>query len=126
MTLRRRRVLAIAAVLAVVVAYTLFNPMQGHWPLRCPFKLVTGLQCPGCGGQRAAYALLHGHVRQALHYNLFLVYAGPYALALAVENLLPEGRTRLRMKAVLENRWVVGFYIVTFMLWLVLRNLLHI
>lgn len=113
-------------VVAVAVVYTLFNPMQHHWPLRCPFKLITGLQCPGCGGQRAAYALLHGHFREAVSCNLFLVYAGPYALALVVENLLPEGKTRRRMKAVIESRWAVGAFVVAFFVWLVVRNLLHI
>ena len=126
MTLRRKRIMTAVVVITVAVVYMLFNPMQHHWPLRCPFKLLTGLQCPGCGGQRAAYALLHGHVMEAIHYNLFLVYAGPYALALVVENLLPEGAVRRKMKTALENKWVVWFYIITFCVWMVVRNIMHI
>lgn len=35
----------------------------------CPFRLLTGIPCPGCGGLRAAKALLHGEVLQALYIN---------------------------------------------------------
>jgi hypothetical protein len=126
MTLRQKWAITAIAVIVVAVVYTLCNPLQRHWPLQCPFRLLTGLQCPGCGVQRAAYALLHGHLTEALRYNLFLVYAGPYALSLVVENLLPDGRAHQRLKHILENRWVVWFYVVTFCVWLVVRNLLHI
>jgi Protein of unknown function (DUF2752) len=37
----------------------------------CGFHWLTGLWCPGCGLTRGTRALLHGHVQQALGYNLF-------------------------------------------------------
>jgi Protein of unknown function (DUF2752) len=51
-----------------------FNPStHGFYPV-CEFHELTGLNCPGCGGTRAAYQLLHGHFVQALHDNaLFLL-----------------------------------------------------
>lgn len=43
----------------------------------CYFRTHLGLYCPGCGGTRAFFALLHGHFLQSLKYNpitlLFLV-----------------------------------------------------
>ena len=36
---------------------------------RCPFKAVTGLPCPGCGGLRAFELLTQGKVAQALWTN---------------------------------------------------------
>ena len=37
-----------------------FNPStHGFYPV-CLFHKLTGWNCPGCGGTRAAYALLHG------------------------------------------------------------------
>jgi hypothetical protein len=38
--------------------------------LPCPFKTLTGLDCPMCGATRASWALLHGHVVRALGYNV--------------------------------------------------------
>ncbi len=35
----------------------------------CPFRLLTGIPCPGCGGIRAANALLHGEILKALYIN---------------------------------------------------------
>ncbi|MGC7322706.1 DUF2752 domain-containing protein, partial [Mycobacteroides abscessus subsp. massiliense] len=35
----------------------------------CPLKALTGLDCPGCGGLRMAYSLMHGDVLGALRYN---------------------------------------------------------
>ena len=38
-------------------------------PLGCPFKAITGLPCPGCGGTRAFVALLHGQFMEAVMTN---------------------------------------------------------
>ncbi len=50
-----------------------FNPgTHGFYPV-CEFHQLTGLNCPGCGGTRAAYQLLHGHILRALHENALFV-----------------------------------------------------
>ena len=43
--------------------------------LRCPFRLVTGLRCPGCGITDLCLGLLHGRFVPA--YNWGLVLAAP-------------------------------------------------
>lgn len=35
----------------------------------CPFRALTGWQCPFCGGTRLGTSLLHGHIDQAFGYN---------------------------------------------------------
>ena len=40
----------------------------------CPWLVVTGLYCPGCGGVRALHALVHGRVVEAVGYNAFLPF----------------------------------------------------
>ncbi len=73
-----------------------------------------------------AHALLQGNVREAISYNYYMVLAGPYALAFLVDWLMPEGNARVRLRQVLEKKWLVWTYIVTFCIWLVVRNVLHI
>ncbi len=70
--------LAAAGVAAVVF---FFNPStHGFYPV-CTFHQVTGLNCPGCGGTRALYALLHGHWQLALKDNaLFMILLPAAAL----------------------------------------------
>ena len=46
----------------------------------CPFRLITGLQCPGCGISRMAIALLHFDFTSAFHYNPFILLTSPILL----------------------------------------------
>jgi hypothetical protein len=49
------------------------SPINQFFP-KCPFRLLTGLQCPGCGSTRALYHLLHLHPVTAFKLNpLFLL-----------------------------------------------------
>lgn len=43
----------------------------------CPFRVITGLDCPGCGGTRAATALLNGQPLRALDHNPLTVALMP-------------------------------------------------
>lgn len=50
-----------------------FNPnTHGFYPV-CMFHELTGLNCPGCGGTRALYALLHGHFLTATRDNALFI-----------------------------------------------------
>src|ERR1035438_9351310 len=51
----------------------LFNPATHQFYPVCLFHALTGLNCPGCGGTRSLYALLHGHFQAALKDNAFFV-----------------------------------------------------
>ena len=56
-----------------------FNPStHGFYPI-CLFHALTGWNCPGCGGTRAVYALLHGHFSLALKDNALAVLLLPAA-----------------------------------------------
>jgi hypothetical protein len=45
---------------------------------QCLFHAFTHLYCPGCGATRALFALLHGQVAEAMHYNALLVVLLPF------------------------------------------------
>jgi hypothetical protein len=49
-----------------------FNPSTHHFYPECQFHRLTGLNCPGCGMTRAAYALLHGEWAAAVRDNALL------------------------------------------------------
>lgn len=70
-----RFVLLHLAVLGAAGIY-LWCFSNGRIPDACLCKRFLHLYCPGCGGTRAATALLHGQVGQSLLYN-------PTVLALA-------------------------------------------
>ena len=62
-----------------------------RWTVPCPFYALTGLYCPGCGGQRAVRALFGGRFLESLYYHPAVL---PAALFAAVY-LLSQGLNRL-------------------------------
>lgn len=91
----------------------------------CPFRWLTGLQCPGCGSQRAFRALLEGHPLEAWSYNLLLppllVYLGLILLLPLLRNPA-AGKIHSRLTSPLSVFILLG----TVILWGILRNILHI
>jgi hypothetical protein len=66
-----------AGVLGASVLLHLRDPHRsGSWGY-CPWLLLTGTFCPGCGGLRAVNDLTHGDVAAAASSNLLLVSAAP-------------------------------------------------
>ena len=47
----------------------------------CPFKALTGLYCPGCGGLRMTHDLLNGDFAAAVVDNVFLLVGLPMLAA---------------------------------------------
>ena len=76
--------------------------------------------------QRFLHALLHGEPMAALRYNYYLAFSLPYALLFIVEWAMPHGKRRDALARVIEHRCVVWFYIITFFIWMIVRNILGI
>lgn len=105
----------------------ILNPTEYKLMPKCVFKLITGLDCPGCGFQRAVHALLHGRISEAMNYNLFLTFFGvPYLIADTYAKLFLSGERQLKALAVLEGKTMMIIYIIAFTLWFIVRNILHI
>jgi len=112
----------LACTSALLLLYWL-NPTEQPLMPKCPFKLLTGLSCPGCGFQRATHAALHGHFLQALSYNYWFTFALPYLLMVIIEKWLLRGQWQERVAAVIEHRYLIYTYVVTFFVWLIVRNI---
>ena len=91
----------------------------------CLFRRLTGIACPGCGGTRAARALLDGDIRGACLYNFFLL---PSLLLLAAE----YGRhliVFIRKRSFPTSKTYIGIvriYAYLAVFWFILRNILHL
>ena len=118
----RRALVTVGLVAAAVLlaGYYLLGPESGVYP-RCLFRQVTGLECPGCGSQRAIHALLHGRVAEAWSYNALLLVEIPLiGLLLAAQPL----RSRYpRLHRVLNSLTVILIVLATIIAWTIFRNL---
>jgi hypothetical protein len=71
-------VVVLAGAVGALGFVSAIDPNQpGHYPT-CPFLLLTGYYCPGCGGLRMAHAVTHGHFVEAADLNLFGLLAFPF------------------------------------------------
>ena len=69
--------LSIAAGSMFLFFFNPASPAHQFFP-KCPFRLVTGWQCPGCGSTRAFYQLLHLHPVAAFKLNPLIVLTLPF------------------------------------------------
>jgi hypothetical protein len=92
----------------------------GHLLPQCPFRYVTGLLCPACGGTRLVYDLMHGQFSAAWHDNRVLLLASPFALALLGRWFL-EGVRGRSWRPTLSPRAQVMVLVVA-VAWTVVRN----
>ena len=79
----RRRVgliLIVILLAGIAVVYKYLDPSVVPIFPRCPFRLLTGYLCPGCGSQRAIHHLLNLDLPGAWRMNPLLVIALPYLL----------------------------------------------
>jgi hypothetical protein len=63
--------LAAASTAALAVAFAVSPARVESGPVLCPFRLATGLPCPGCGLTRSWVFLAHGDFAAALRANPF-------------------------------------------------------
>jgi hypothetical protein len=88
----------------------------------CIVKMTTGLDCPGCGGTRAFYYLMHGNVPEAARHHVMAVFAAPFLVWLYVAWSVKHiwGRQipvpRVTTKA-------IGIYLAAWFVFMVVRNL---
>ena len=79
---RRYGVLGAGAALVGGLAYVgLADPHNPDFVFpACPFKALTGWNCPACGGLRMTHDLLHGDLAAAAVDNIFLLVGLPALL----------------------------------------------
>jgi hypothetical protein len=117
--------LAILGCIGAAFGYVLANDPsdQQRDPLGpCAFKLLTGLDCPGCGGTRMVWFLLHGNLGQAARHHLVAFIAVPVLAYAYVAWALKRGfNVTIPTKRI--PGIVVGGYFAVWLAFSVLRNL---
>jgi Protein of unknown function (DUF2752) len=124
---RTRRVTApvvlAGGVLAASVLLHVRDPHQGGSYLFCPWLVLTGTYCPGCGGLRAVHDLTRGDLGAALSSNVLFVGGIPLLVLLWTRWFTDRWRG---VRRVADHRrgviWACAFAGVALVFW-VARNL---
>lgn len=117
--------LFIISVLAIYL-YSYNSPTDSRLFPQCPFKLLTGWNCPGCGIQRAMHSLLNGRWSEALSYNYFFIISIPYTVLICIAYVMRKINIGKNMTELFEHRTLVIGYVCCFMAWFIIRNILGI
>jgi len=116
----------VALCFAGGVVYTLaMNPTVSGADSQptCVLKLLTGFDCPGCGGTRAMWYLLHGNVAAAARNNLPFVFAVPFVIYLYLSwTLQTVSKKKAPPRLRIPNLAFVGF-LGAWLVFSILRNL---
>ncbi|WP_101949945.1 DUF2752 domain-containing protein [Mycobacterium sp. 3519A] len=119
-TISRRQVygaIGAGAALTGALAYIgLGDPHRSDFGFpTCPFKALTGWNCPGCGGLRMTHDVLHGDFAAAVMDNAFLLVGLPLLAAWLL--------VRWRRGESLMPKPAVVVLVVAAFTWTVVRNL---
>lgn len=100
--------------------------MRGIIPAECVFLEKTGYYCPGCGGTRSLYMLLHGRPLWAIWFHPFLMYVLILWAVFMVTNgieYLSKGRFRIGLQY--RHRYVVIGIVILLVNFILRDVLLH-
>jgi len=117
----RWQALVIGVCFLFIGVYAFFDPENIFFP-KCPFLWATGLECPGCGSQRALHSLLHGDVAAAFGYNQLMVLMLPYIGAAGYMEYFGGKRRFPKTRQVLMGREACYALLGLFVLFFLLRN----
>jgi len=114
--------LSICIIIIGTCIYTFKPGIGGIYP-PCPFYILTGLYCPGCGSLRGIYSLLHGDIAKAFDYNPLMVLSMPFIIFLLVSNshIRISGRI-VRERNILSTKVYKILLVTIFSFW-ILRNI---
>lgn len=77
------RGLLFVCFILIILFYYRVN-IQSPLVMSCVFYDTTGLECPGCGGQRALKALLRGEFIEAFYFNPLIYLYLPMLILLSI------------------------------------------
>ena len=110
------------AILGGALTLHAFDPAVSRFYPPCPFKALTGLDCPGCGTLRGLHGLSRGDLLAALDHNALMVLTLPFILY-ALVSFARETLTGRRLPTVfIPGVWIRRILYLILAFW-ILRNL---
>ena len=110
-------------LVAVLFLFFIFDPESHPFFPQCPFLVATGLECPGCGSQRAIHQLLHLNIMGALKQNAFMVVALPNIFLGIYLEYLGGKKHHPRLEKIFFGKWSAVVVLLVIVAFWIGRNL---
>lgn len=88
----------------------------------CMSKSISGLDCPGCGSQRAFHELLHGNFMKAAQLNLLIYFFSPVLFFIFLKITLKPFNVILP-DINISTKWLIGI-LVLLIFFTIIRNVI--
>jgi hypothetical protein len=119
---RRSTVVAIWTMLALGAIYLyLYEPGKTGFFPPCPFRMLTGLTCPGCGVTRALHHIVHGNFTAAFMLNPLFLIAIPFLLIAFLRYSIIVLQGRVPRKNALPAPYIYAIFFIVTSFW-IFRN----
>jgi hypothetical protein len=118
-----KTIIGIVVVVGVFLAATIlfiYNPEDVSFYPRCPLKMLTGYDCPGCGTLRGLHAILHGDFSRAWRLNAALFFAIPAIVFFGLSSKYRVGSIAYR---IVSGRLTPRLVFIAIIAWWICRNL---
>ena len=116
------RWLILFLLLGIALVFYLFDPGKLVLFPKCPFFLISGYYCPGCGSQRAIHSFLHLRFGDGFHNN-FLIFPATLVILYHIARPFINKKFDASLPDILYHRrtpWIILF--IVFIFW-VMRNI---
>jgi len=120
----KKRLTALLIWLSIVTGATylfIFEPGKTGFFPNCPFRMLTGFTCPGCGSTRGLHRLLHGDIVSALEFNPLMVLSLPFLLYALVRYTVAAVSGRPLQRHNLDAKYIWMLFGVIMSFW-IFRN----
>ena len=126
-----KRFMPLYKLMAIEVLSLLFILVMHYVgiPLYCPFKLITGIPCPGCGGHRVLFAMIQGNIIEAICINPLSVILILFAFIAPVWLFVDCYRGTDILHRVMKSKWswktitIVALIIIANWIWNIYKQL---
>ncbi len=88
----------------------------------CISKSISGLDCPGCGAQRAFHELLHGNFIKAAKLNLLIYFFAPLLLFIFLKMTFKPFNIQLP-DIIISTKWLISLFVLM-ILFTIIRNVI--
>lgn len=119
----KKRIRIYLSVLSLGIVYGIWVRYTGIG-IPCPFRMLTGWLCPGCGITTLFMRLLSGDIRGSFEANPFILLTSPVLITILAVNeyfILTPSCKRPRIKKLLDILCVI--YVIALLAFGVVRNI---